>query len=298
MSDLIDHLEVESGPGPNGRQLPKMPGQSIGLVDLTEMAQNGGIPRILTRKDMPHRKIVDNIARVLHRRHGNNVLLTGLRGVGKTAAVWDFARRATNGEIPFTLAKRFLWTDCRQVPPEASRGLLATLLNHLNDRHDLVLCLDGIGSLMRSNFGADNKLMLSSALNGSSTQFIGVLSNRDYEDLISGDCEMLDLFSRVAVDEPDEAVATQILRHVATGLESEFTVQIDDDAILDRFLHHAEVIPISGRSYRLRNQPRDNTPPTPTDDNATSKPAIPPTGSAPSNKRKKNTPPAEETCTL
>ena len=27
-------------------------------------------------------------------------------------------------------------------------------------------------------------------------------------------------------------------------------------AILDRFLHHAEVIRITGQSYRLRNQPR------------------------------------------
>ena len=26
-------------------------------------------------------------------------------------------------------------------------------------------------------------------------------------------------------------------------------------AILDRFLHHAEVVTLSGRSYRLRNQP-------------------------------------------
>jgi len=29
-------------------------------------------------------------------------------------------------------------------------------------------------------------------------------------------------------------------------------------AILDRFLHHAEVITITGKSYRLRNQARQN----------------------------------------
>ena len=68
-------------------------------------------------------------------------------------------------------------------------------------------------------------------------------------------------------------------------------------AILDRFLHHAEVIPISGRSYRLRNQPRNETPSLGVDDATSSKPAIPPTGSAPNNKRKKSAPPAEETCT-
>lgn len=61
-------------------------------------------------------------------------------------------------------------------------------------------------------------------------------------------------------------------------------------AILDRFLHHTEVIAISGRSYRLRNQ----APPPPQaveDDESDSKPAIPPTGSPSGGKRKK--PPAE-----
>jgi DNA replication protein DnaC len=46
-------------------------------------------------------------------------------------------------------------------------------------------------------------------------------------------------------------------------------------AILDRFLHHAEVIAISGRSYRLRNQAGQNG-----DGADESKPANPPTGSA------------------
>jgi DNA replication protein DnaC len=68
-------------------------------------------------------------------------------------------------------------------------------------------------------------------------------------------------------------------------------------AILDRFLHHAEVIPISGRSYRLRNQPRNEASSSIADDATNSKPAIPPTGSSSNNKRKKNAPTAEETCT-
>ena len=58
-------------------------------------------------------------------------------------------------------------------------------------------------------------------------------------------------------------------------------------AILDRFLHHAEVIPISGRSYRLRNQSGNETTPPVADDQPNSKPAIPPTGSPSGAKRKK-----------
>jgi DNA replication protein DnaC len=53
-------------------------------------------------------------------------------------------------------------------------------------------------------------------------------------------------------------------------------------AILDRFLHHATIIPISGKSYRLRNQNSQLAEP---DDN--SKPANPPTGS-PAKKKSKS----------
>jgi DNA replication protein DnaC len=52
-------------------------------------------------------------------------------------------------------------------------------------------------------------------------------------------------------------------------------------AILDRFLHHATIIPISGKSYRLRNQ---NSQPAEPDDN--SKPANPSTGSPAKQKSK------------
>jgi DNA replication protein DnaC len=63
-------------------------------------------------------------------------------------------------------------------------------------------------------------------------------------------------------------------------------------AILDRFLHHAAVIAISGRSYRLRNQaPHESSEPT-AEDAASSKPAIPPTGSTAVSKRKKDATPA------
>lgn len=51
-------------------------------------------------------------------------------------------------------------------------------------------------------------------------------------------------------------------------------------AILDRFLHHAEIVSITGKSYRLRNQAGNGNPP---DESARpeneSKPAIPPPGS-------------------
>jgi len=54
-------------------------------------------------------------------------------------------------------------------------------------------------------------------------------------------------------------------------------------AILDRFLHHAEIINITGRSYRLRGKSQDGSMdsfPTAEKNQAVSKTAIPPTGSS------------------
>lgn len=66
-------------------------------------------------------------------------------------------------------------------------------------------------------------------------------------------------------------------------------------AILDRFLHHATVIAITGKSYRLRNQARGEAPAAeqaPED----SKPAIPPTGPPAGGKRKKPAAEPVESC--
>ena len=69
-------------------------------------------------------------------------------------------------------------------------------------------------------------------------------------------------------------------------------------AILDRFLHHAEIISISGKSYRLRNRtgPEPNPEANQAEDDGhsadQSKPAIPPPGSS---GRKRAKRPADET---
>jgi DNA replication protein DnaC len=67
-------------------------------------------------------------------------------------------------------------------------------------------------------------------------------------------------------------------------------------AILDRFLHHAEIIAITGRSYRLRNQARNEAPIAETGETEISKPAISPAGATPGGKRKRPGSQAAEAC--
>lgn len=71
-------------------------------------------------------------------------------------------------------------------------------------------------------------------------------------------------------------------------------------AILDRFLHHAEILTLNGRSYRLRNRSSDDNgsqPEATKQPEPEPKPAIPPSGSEPTStpkRRRKNTPESPE----
>jgi hypothetical protein len=73
-------------------------------------------------------------------------------------------------------------------------------------------------------------------------------------------------------------------------------------AILDRCLHHAEIIAITGRSYRLRNQARSDTAAEDSSEPQDSKPADHPSGGArpagspAGNRRKKAATTSAETC--
>ena len=64
-----------------------------------------------------------------------------------------------------------------------------------------------------------------------------------------------------------------------------------DSAILDRFLHHAELVQMNGRSYRLRHQSASSS-----DEVQDSKPANAPPGSAGKrpNSKPANAPPGSE----
>ena len=67
-------------------------------------------------------------------------------------------------------------------------------------------------------------------------------------------------------------------------------------AILDRFLHHAAIIAISGKSYRLRNHVLGGSSPPENNGDENSKPAISPTGSPTGGKRKTQASEPTEAC--
>ncbi|HEY3963125.1 MAG TPA: AAA family ATPase, partial [Planctomycetaceae bacterium] len=165
---------------------------------------------------------------------------TGQRGVGKTTLVWELARRAAAGELPSLQDSRFLWVDCQDVAPEESRARFAALLAHLADYPDLIVCLDGLGSLLRAEGGVTNKLLLRTALRQPRRRIIGVMSQWDFDELLASESEILDVCTRVEVPEPDETMALDIVRQAARQLEVDYQCRISPEAL-------GRLVALSGR---------------------------------------------------
>jgi ATP-dependent Clp protease ATP-binding subunit ClpA len=158
------------------------------------------------------------------RRH---VLLTGLRGVGKTTMVLELARRATAGEHSRLSGSRFIWIDAQNVGPEDSRACLESIIGVFRTLDaPVVLCIDGLAALLKRTQGGSNKPLLRAFIARPNLRLIGVLSTWEYLDLIGGDSDMQDLFNRIEVPEPTEKQTVEIARAHAAALESRYSITI------------------------------------------------------------------------
>jgi len=210
-----------------------VPSQLFPSQDLTFLARCGGIvpaagslanDESVALGALPH--LVDSMARALHRRRSRHVLVTGQRGVGKTTLVWEFARRTASGDIPFLQESRILWVDVHDVAPDESRPRFMALLEYLAEFPDLIVCLDGLGALLRIAGGTTNKSLLRTAFRHPQRRIIGVMSQWDFDELLAPDAEFLDVCTRIEVAEPADGTALDIVRQAAQRLEADFDCRI------------------------------------------------------------------------
>ena len=207
-----------------------LPSQLARSEDLTYLAESDRLAEgFCPQEGTKAAKLFERFARALHRRHNHHVMVTGERGVGKSTIVRQLAGKATR-EIGFLKHKRFLHVDCRNTMPAERGEKLQAVLGYLADHDDLVVCLDGLGELLQGARSEKNLLIFRSALAEARFQLIAELSNYEYEELLSGEAELLEQFTRVEVEEPEPNVALQILSHAAGELEGEYELTIDPRA--------------------------------------------------------------------
>ncbi|MFO1045209.1 MAG: AAA family ATPase [Planctomycetaceae bacterium] len=198
------------------------------MEDLTAAAHAGKLPTIIESLVSIQR---EETVRALFRKTRRHVLITGAKGVGKTTFLKNLAKVATSGETPFLVPKRFVWIDCQYVPREDSRACLESLVQLALRQQNLVLCLDGLATLIRRPGGEDNKVPLKAALARAELQIVATLSKWEFNDLIGSDAELLEYFTHIELEEPCGEELIPIIRQIADGLELEFKLRISDAAV-------------------------------------------------------------------
>lgn len=204
--------------------------------DWTALARAGELDPVIGRQQ-EIRQITD----VLMRRRQNNPILTGEAGVGKTAVVEGFAQRVAAGDVPPPLQNVSVRAlDLGQlkagagVRGEYEKRIKKVIQEVESSTVPIILFIDEAHRLIGSEGGGgaeDAANLLKPALARGSLRTIAATTWSEYKKYIEKDPALTRRFQVVKVDEPDEEVATEMVRGLTDVLENHHEVQILDDGI-------------------------------------------------------------------
>jgi type VI secretion system protein VasG len=205
-------------------------------VDLTQRARDGKIDPIIGR-DEEIRQCVD----ILMRRRQNNPILTGEAGVGKTAVVEGFAHRIIQGDVPPSLKDvRLLSLDMGLLQAGASmKGEFEQRLRQVIEEVQssptpIIMFIDEAHTLIGAGGAAgtgDAANLLKPALARGTLRTIAATTWAEYKKYFEKDPALTRRFQVIKVEEPSEAKAILMIRHLAGTLEKHHKVQLMDEAI-------------------------------------------------------------------
>lgn len=234
--------DVDEGPLPAGVG---------GAIDLTARTQSGDDRSPFD--GTAYEVVFDTLSRSLHRRHRRHVFLVGERGVGLPAVVAELARRGRQGQPPFLRELRVVLAGARHTPPEEARACLGAILAATAGGG--VIAVEGFAALLAADRGAKGAIL--AALPRGEGRLVGLLTPREYDELVGGDPDYRELFTRIDVPEPEPEVAVGLVRQAAGELEAIFGVRVDDAAVACAVRLTAEYVPgehLPGKAVAILHQ--------------------------------------------
>lgn len=203
-------------------------------------------------------KEINSMLEILLRKNKNNPILVGEAGVGKTAIVYELAKRIKEGRVPEELKNKSIYMlDMASLLSNTKyRGEFETKINNLIKetiaKENIILFIDEIHTIVRTGGGegsCDAANILKPYLSGGQIKLIGATTVKEYDTFISCDNALSRRFARIYVSEPNEDETKKILFGVKKTYEDFHKIKISDN-------HLSKIAELS-RKYITNNQNPD-----------------------------------------
>lgn len=185
---------------------------------------------------------IETVIGVLCRKHKNNPALIGEPGVGKTAIAEGLAQRMAAGNVPQQLREKRLVSlnMASLVAGTKYRGefeeRLREVISELKRCPEIILFVDEMHTIVGAGAaeGAiDAANIFKPALGRGEIQMLGATTREEYRKYIEKDAALERRFRPVAVEEPDEDTALEILKALSPGLERHHRLRISQEAMTE-----------------------------------------------------------------
>ncbi|MDP3792909.1 MAG: ATP-dependent Clp protease ATP-binding subunit [bacterium] len=203
------------------------------ITDKVEFARP--VVRLTTRT-----KEIEQIEQILARSGENNVLLVGEEGVGKDKIILDFSEMIARGRALPQLNYKKVFNLNLSLVVGASKSIadvqniLLNILNEASRAGNLILVLDDFHNFIGEMGGLgriDVSEIIVPYLKSSNIQIIAITNPASFHKFIEGRSELMQVFERVNITEPDLAQTRQMVEEGVPVIESRSGVLITYGAI-------------------------------------------------------------------
>lgn len=203
--------------------------------DITKLAKDGGIDRIIGRKSE-----IKRVAQILSRRSKRNAVLVGSAGTGKSAIIDGLAVLIAEGKAPrILLDKKIYALDLTSIVAGTKyRGQfeerMKAILEELRTNRDIILFIDEFHTIMgagNASGSLDASNILKPALARGEVQIIGATTPDEFRENIEKDAALTRRFQKVDICEPTLNETKEILFKIKDYYEDYHRVTYTNDAV-------------------------------------------------------------------
>lgn len=185
-------------------------------------------------------KELNTIIEILLRKNKNNPVLIGEAGIGKSAIVYELAKRIKEKRVPLSLQNSIVYMlDMASMLSNTKyRGEFETKMNNLikevERRENIILFIDEIHTIVKTGGGegsCDAANILKPYLASNKVKLIGATTINEYEEYISKDAALARRFAKIFIHEPTRKETLDILKGVKKSYENYHHININDNIL-------------------------------------------------------------------